>query len=120
VTLAAAGALGLLAGILFGWLWLRIVPWAVHRRFFSAMTALIGELVRVEEARVFLGLYRRLLGLVARYVGRNLGGTVVASLPLLVLLLAASRVIERGELAFFASFIAAMMVVFLWPARSAS
>ena len=61
----AAGALGLLAGILFGWLWLRIVPWAVHRRFFSAMTALIGELVRVEEARVFLGLYRRLLGLVA-------------------------------------------------------
>ena len=37
-----------------------------------------------------------------------------------MLLLAASRVIERGELAFFASFIAAMTVVFLWPARSAS
>lgn len=120
MTLAAAGVLGLAAGILFGWLWLRIVPWAVHRRFFPAMSGLIRELVRVEEARAFLRLYRALLGLVARYVGRNLGGTVVASLPLVVLLAAASRVIERGEPAFFASFVAAMMVVFLWPAARRS
>lgn len=117
---AAAGALGVLAGIAFGWLWLWVVPWAVHRRFWRAMSSLMREILGVEEIRAFLGLYRRLLGLVARYVGRNLGGTVVASVPLIAVLLVASRVVDDGEVAFFAAFIVAMTVVFLWPGRKAS
>lgn len=118
MTLAAACMLGVLAGIAFGWLWLLVVPWVVHRHFFSAMASLTRDILQVDDTRVFVSLYRRLLGLVARYVGRNLGGTVVASVPLVAVLLVASRLVDDGEVPFFTAFVAAMMLVFLWPSRS--
>lgn len=116
MTLAAAAGLGALAGVAFAWLWLRVVPWAVHLDFWAAMPLAAREVLGADEARVFFGHYRGLLALVARYVGRNLGGALVASLPVLGVLLVAERALPGGEVPFFAAFMVAMMAVFLWPA----
>jgi hypothetical protein len=83
----AACALGAAAGVAFAWLWLRIVPPGTNRRFWSAMSELTRGLLAADEASEFLALYRRLAGLSARYVGRNLAGTVVACLPMIAILL---------------------------------
>ena len=115
MTLAAAGALGVAAGVVFAWLWLWVVPWAVHRRFWPTMSAITRDILRADDPHAFLRLYRGLLAGVARYVGRNLGGALVASLPVLAILLLASRTLPGGEVPFFAAFTAAMLVVFLWP-----
>ena len=116
MTLAAAGALGVAAGAVFAWLWLRLVPWAVHLDFWAAMPLAAREVLVADDARVFFGHYRDLLGLVARYVGRNLGGALLASLPVLGILLVAARALPGGEVPFFAAFVVSMMAVFLWPA----
>jgi hypothetical protein len=83
----AAIGLGVAAGAAFAWLWLRVVPHDIHRRFWSAMSGLTREMLVVEEGGQFLRLYRRLGGLVARYVGRNLGGTLLGCLPMVLILL---------------------------------
>ncbi|HEV3009118.1 MAG TPA: hypothetical protein VGX52_08810 [Burkholderiales bacterium] len=83
----AACALGAAAGAAFAWLWLRLVPPGTNRRFWSSMSELARRLLAVEETREFLLLYRRLGALLARYVGRNLGATVVACLPMIAILL---------------------------------
>lgn len=83
----AACALGAAAGIAFAWLWLRIVPPGTNRRFWSSMSGLTRGLLAAEETSEFLALYRRLAGLSARYVGRNLAGTAVACLPMIAILL---------------------------------
>ena len=116
MSLAAACALGIVAGVAFGWLWLLVVPWAVHLRFWSAMNTVIREILRVDEARVFFGLYRRLLADTARYVGRNLAGTVVAGLPLLAVI----PFIKQTEIPFLIAFVLAMTVFFLWPSAKRS
>lgn len=120
MTLAAAGALGVVAGIVFAWLWLWIVPWAVHGRFWPALSAITGDILRTDDPRAFLRLYRGLLAAVARYVGRNLGGALLASLPVLAILFLASRTLPGGEVPFFVAFTVAMIVVFLWPATRRS
>jgi len=116
MTLAAACALGVAAGVAFGWLWLLVVPWAVHLRFWSATTALTRDILKVDDAGVFFGMYRNLLGAVARYVGRNLAGTLVAGVPLVIVLLIASP----SEIPFFIAFGVAMTAYFLWPGAKAS
>lgn len=84
---AAACALGALAGLAFAWLWLRVVPPGTNRAFWSSMSQLTRRLLEVEQTGEFLRLYRQLGGLLARYVGRNLGGTLVACLPAIAILL---------------------------------
>ncbi|HWM42867.1 MAG TPA: hypothetical protein VNP36_10550 [Burkholderiales bacterium] len=90
---AAACALGAAAGVGFAWLWLRLVPPGTNRRFWSSMSELARRLLTVEETSEFFALYRRLGGLLARYVGRNLGATLVACLPMIAILLTAAPLV---------------------------
>jgi hypothetical protein len=83
----AACALGALAGVAFALLWRRLVPRGTNRSFWSSMSELGWRMLEVEQTGEFLRLYRTLGGLVARYVGRNLGGTLVACLPMVAVLL---------------------------------
>jgi hypothetical protein len=94
---AAACALGGAAGIAFAWLWLRIVPPGTNRRFWSSMSELLRRLLAAQEIREFLALYRRLAGLLARYLARNLGGTVVACLPMIAILLTAAPLVFNAR-----------------------
>jgi len=84
---AAACGLGLLAGGAFAWVWLRVVPAGTNRRFWSAMSGLTREMLQVEETGAFLRLYRRLGGLLAKYVARNLGGAALGCVPMIAILL---------------------------------
>ena len=86
---ALAGALGAAAGLAFAWIWLRIVPRGTNRRFWSAMAVLTREMLRVEEPSVLLALYRRLGRLLGGYLARNLGGILVACLPMAAIVLVA-------------------------------
>jgi hypothetical protein len=92
----AACALGAAAGFAFAWLWLRVVPPGTNRRFWSSMSELTRHLLAVEQTSEFLLLYRRLGGLLARYVARNLGGTVVACLPMIAILLTVAPLVFGG------------------------
>ena len=120
MTLAAVCTLGLVAGVAFGWLWLRVVPWAVHLRFWSAMTALARDILKVDDTQVFLRLYRSLLAATARYVGRNLAGTLVAGIPVLIVVLLAAPLVREGEIPFLIAFVVAMTAFFLWPSAKRS
>lgn len=89
----AACGLGLLAGGAFAWIWLRVVPAGTNRRFWSAMSGLTREMLQVEETGAFLRLYRRLGGLLARYVARNLGGAALGCVPMIAMLLTVAPVV---------------------------
>ena len=115
-----AGVFGVIAGIAFGWLWLLVVPWVVHKHFWVAMSTLAREILKVDDTDVFFRLYKRLLAATARYVGRNLAGTVVAGVPIVILLLLAAPLMRDGEIPFFVAFVVAMTVFFLWPAPKES
>jgi hypothetical protein len=92
----AAGALGVLAGAAFAWLWLRIAPRGTNRRFWSAMAGLTREMLQVDETSRFLRLYRRLGGLLGKYVARNLGGALVGCLPMIVILLTVAPLVFKS------------------------
>jgi len=110
--------LGVVAGIVFAWLWLWVVPWAVHGRFFRAMAALTRKILAIDDAGEFWQVYKALLGHTARYVGRNIAGTVVAGIPVVGV-----YILVRDDAPFLAAFVASMLIVFcwprLWPARTA-
>jgi hypothetical protein len=89
----AACGLGILAGAAFAWLWLRVVPPGTNRRFWSAMSGLTREMLQVEEGSEFLRLYRRLGILTGAYLARNLGGTAVACLPMIAILLSVGTLV---------------------------
>lgn len=91
----AAAALGAAAGLGFAWLWLRIVPRGTNRRFWSAMAALTRDMLRIDEPAAFLALYKRLGSLLVRYVGRNLAGILVACLPMVGIVVAATPVLPE-------------------------
>ncbi len=110
--IAGACGLGAAAGAACAGLWLAAVPHAVHGRFWSAMRALSGELLRADEFGHLLPLYRRLGGTVGAYAARNFGGVLLTTLPLAVLPLV------MHEAAFFAGFGAGMLGMLLWPRRS--
>ena len=103
--------LGIAAGLMFAWLWLWVVPWRTHREFFVAMSGLTREIIRLDEVGSFLAAYQRLLAKTAAYVGRNLAGTIVASVPVVGMYYAT----DITAASFLAPFMAAMMVVFCWP-----
>jgi hypothetical protein len=86
----AAGALGAAAGLAFAGLWLRLVPRGTNRRFWSAMAGLTREMLRIDEPSAFLALYRRLGRLLAGYLARNLGGLLVACLPMVAVVMVAT------------------------------
>ena len=115
VSVLTVSALGAAAGVVFAWLWLWIVPWGVHRRFWAGMSSVTRDLMQVEDMRRFGSLYGSLLALVARYVGRNLAGTVIAGLPIAALLLMAWHLLREDEILFFVVFALAMTAVFVWP-----
>ena len=106
-----SATLGLAAGLLFAWLWLWVVPWAVHREFFGAMSALTRQILKIDDPHAFFALYKSLLLKTVHYVGRNLAGTIVASVPPVGMYF----VTDIGQPSFLVPFIAAMMVVFCWP-----
>lgn len=91
----AAGVLGGAAGLGFAWLWLRIVPRGTNRTFWSAMAALMGEMLRVDEPAAFLALYKRLGSLLVRYVARNCAGILVACLPIVAIVVAATPLLPE-------------------------
>jgi len=93
---AAACGLGIVAGAAFAALWLWLVPPGTNRRFWSSMSQLTRKLLAVDETGEFLRLYRGLGGLLAGYLRRNLGGTVVACLPMIVLLLTVAPLVFEG------------------------
>ncbi len=91
----AAAALGAAAGLGFAWLWLRSVPRGTNRRFWSAMAEITREILRVDEPAAFVAIYKRLGGLLARYVGRNLAGILVACLPMVAIVVAATPLLPE-------------------------
>ena len=93
---AAACGLGLAAGVAFAWIWLRVVPAGTNRRFWSAMAGLTREMLKVEETGAFLQLYGRLGGLLAKYVGRNLGGAALGCLPMIAILLTVAPLVFQA------------------------
>lgn len=139
---AAVCVLGVMAGGAFAWVWLRIVPPGTNRRFWSALSAAMREMLRVEETRAFIRLYGHLGKLLGPYLARNVGGTLLACLPVaLILVFLAAPVFEAWdataervtltpdvnplrpflsdiEAAFFAVFALSMGVAMLWPRRS--
>ena len=118
--MTAAVTLGVVAGIVFAWLWLWVVPWAVHGRFFRAMASLTRKILAIDDAGEFWKVYKTLLIETARYVGRNIAGTVVAGVPVSLIYF---LVPVGGFTLFFSAFVVSMMIVFcwprLWPARTA-
>jgi hypothetical protein len=118
--LAAACIVGAAAGAAFASLWLRAVPRGTNRRFWSAAFVLSGELLKADELAGLLRLYRRLAELLGGYLARNLFGTVLAGLPLVLVVLAAAPLAPdaRTETAFLAAFALATLAGLLWPKRS--
>ncbi|MGH8516933.1 MAG: hypothetical protein ACREUE_05690 [Panacagrimonas sp.] len=115
MSVAADCAFGVAAGAAFGWLWTRVVPWTVHSNFWSTMTVLTRDSLKVEDARGLWVLYRSLIRAVACYVGRNLTGTLVASVPLVIVWLMAGPFRDASAIAFGVAFIVSMSLVCLWP-----
>jgi hypothetical protein len=130
----AACALGAVAGVAFVWLWLRIVPAGTNRTFWSAMSDLCRRLLAADDMAEFLGLYKRLAGMLGPYVARNLAGTVIACLPVIALLASIGPLLVQAkhgvnplwpflsdvEAAFFAVFILVTLAGILWPRKLGS
>ena len=91
---AASYATAAIAGIAGGWafalIWARLAPMSVQGQFWSTMTSVANGMLKAEQSRDFVELYRRLGVALFRYLGRNLGGLLLASLPLLALAAALS------------------------------
>lgn len=56
---------------------------SVQGQFWSTMTSVASGMLTAEHSREFVDLYRRLGSALFRYLGRNLGGLLIASLPLI-------------------------------------
>jgi hypothetical protein len=117
---AAACASGAGAGVAFGWIWLRIVPWSTHARFWAVAGPLIRECLSVDDTRVFMGLYGRLVRAVVAYVGRNAAATALAGLPLILTWFLVRPADGADTVAFGGAFVAAMLVFFLWSSLKRS
>ena len=107
-----ACSLGAAAGVLFAWLWLRVVPHSAHVRFWSAMQPIAQEVFLVESAAVLLRLYRRLAALTTRYVARNMAGLLLAGLPVSLVF------VVNEEVVFIGAFAVTTSMGMLWPRRS--
>ena len=77
------GAIG--CGLLLGWLFVRLWRWCapreLNRRFWVAFRDIAGQMLKVDDVAWLLALYRRLARDAGGYVLRNLGGVLLACLP---------------------------------------
>ena len=58
---------------------------SIQGQFWSTMTSVARGMLRAEHSHEFVDLYRRLGLALCRYLGRNVGGLLLASLPLIAL-----------------------------------
>jgi hypothetical protein len=82
----AAVGLGGVAGLGFILIWCWVIPVHTHGLFWRSMADLSKRIVSVDETAEFLALYQRLGTLVVSYTTRNMGGTLLGCLPLVILL----------------------------------
>jgi hypothetical protein len=82
---ATAAAAGIMGGWIFALIWTRLAPASMQRQFWSTMTSVARSMLVAEQSHEFLDLYRRLGIALWRYLGRNIGGLILASLPLLAM-----------------------------------
>ena len=82
---ATAAAAGIMGGWVFTLIWARLAPASVQRQFWSTMSNVAQSMLVAEHSHEFLDLYRRLGVALWRYLGRNVGGLILASLPLIAL-----------------------------------
>lgn len=94
---AAAAAAGIIGGWTFALIWARLVPSSVQGQFWSTMPAFARGMLAAERSSEFIDLYRRLGVALLRYLRRNVGGLILAGLPVAVLTIALSAwVFERN------------------------
>jgi hypothetical protein len=95
---AGSVAAGLMLGWLFARLWRLCAPRESNRRFWAALGDISRQMLAVDEIAALLRLYRRLARDVGGYVLRNLGGLVLACLPVAAfLILVAPTALERWD-----------------------
>lgn len=79
------------AGLLLGWAFVRLWRWCApretNRRFWSVLGEISRQMLTVDEPSALLGLYGRLGRDVGGYVLRNIGGIVLACVPVAAFLL---------------------------------
>jgi len=80
---ATAAAAGITGGWAFALIWTRLAPVSIQRQFWSTLGNVARKMLVAEQSCEFLDLYRRLGVALVRYLGRNVGGLIIASLPLL-------------------------------------
>jgi hypothetical protein len=102
---ATAAAAGIVGGWAFALIWARLAPVSVQKQFWSTLSSVSRSMLVAEQSREFLDLYRRLGVALGRYLSRNIGGLILASLPLLGLAAALSASVfphlNDPELMFF-------------------
>ena len=87
---ATAAAAGVIGGWAFALIWSRLAPMSIQGQFWSTLTSVGKGMLVAEHSHEFLDLYRRLGVALLRYLGRNIGGLILASLPLIALAFALS------------------------------
>lgn len=95
-------AASLAVAVVLGWgfvaVWRRVVPADTSGAFWRSLLAISKALLTSDELGALLGAYKKLLAAVAAYVGRNLLGLALASLPAaLVLTFAAPPVLRAWD-----------------------
>ena len=85
MTTYATAAAGVAGGWAFAYIWARLAPMSIQGQFWSTMTSVTKGMLAAQHSHEFLDCYRRLGGALFRYLGRNLGGVLIASLPLIAL-----------------------------------
>src|SRR5689334_4988881 len=74
-----------MGGWAFVLIWARLAPMSVQGEFWSTMNGVARGMLSAEQSHEFVELYRRLGIALFRYLTRNLGGLILASLPLIAL-----------------------------------
>ena len=115
-----AGGSGAIAGLAFAALWPRLMPPGTSRRFWSALHGLARQIMSVDDLGIFVHLYGSMGKLLGAYLLRSLGGTLVACLPMALMLLALWPYLHDREVVFFGSFAAVTLVGIMWPLRRQS
>lgn len=87
---ATAAAAGITGGWMFALIWAHLVPSSVQGQFWSTMPGFASSMLAAERSCEFLDLYRRLGVSLFRYLGRNVGGLMLACLPITALTFALS------------------------------